>query len=94
MAKLIIKATIEADFNAQDVDGAVRLYFPLRLATSGNEIELELQESEKIWLTDGDVEVVGTLMKRGEFWVVLPSEKYQQVNENAPHHIKNQKRYK
>lgn len=92
MEELIIGEPIEADFNAQDTDGAVRLYLPLRLATTGKKIQLALVEQKKMWLTDGEVEVVGTISHRGNFWVVLPSESYKDVTEAASYYIKNQKR--
>jgi hypothetical protein len=82
---------IFADFGNADEDGAIRLI------TDGTKADIErlnlrLAEGQQIWLTDNDVEVVGTLTFRDGMWVATPGANgYKDVAEDAPHHISNLK---
>ena len=69
-------------------DGAVRLY-PSYTYFDRDRIDFDLKEGQILWLTDGDVEVMGKATFRDGLWVVIPDEKgFNNVDENAPYHIK------
>jgi hypothetical protein len=70
---IINKEPILVDFGNADQDGAIRLI------TNGAIADVErlgiiLIEGKKIWLTDNDVEMIGTLSFRKNIWVVIPDE--------------------
>ena len=87
----INKEPIEVDFNNLEEDGAVRLHLPVtqqRLKKEG----LELSEGRKIWVTDNEIEMIGTTTFRDGIWVAIPDKNsFKDVDENAPYHIKNMK---
>ena len=78
-----------ADFNNRDVDGAVRSIFPF---TTMNFVDVSIKpiEGQKIWLSDGDVELFGILHFKNGFWVAIPDEEgFKDVDEKASYHNKN-----
>ncbi len=83
----INKTPIFADFNSRDEDDAVWLN------TNGTvrdlqEMNLKLAEGQTIWVTDGEIEMVGTVTFREGMWVAIPdAEGMKYVDENAPYHI-------
>jgi hypothetical protein len=80
---------IFADFANCDEDGAVRLVTSGTLADI-ERLQLSLFEGQKIWLTDNDVEVIGTLNFRNGMWVAIPDGNgFRNVSPDAPYHINN-----
>jgi hypothetical protein len=78
-----------ADFNNQDVDGAVR-GFGLFKTMNYKDVLITPINGQKIWLSDGDVEMKGTLSFRDGIWVAIPNEEgYKDVDEKASYHNKN-----
>lgn len=59
----INQAPVFADFANRDVDGAIRLITEGTLSDI-KRLQLSLAEGQHIWLTDNDVEVIGTLTFR------------------------------
>lgn len=74
-----------ADFNNRDEEGAVRSIFPftnLKFA----DVHFEPKTGQKIWLSDGDVELKGTLELKNGNWVVVPDEEgFSDVDKDAPY---------
>lgn len=89
MIDLIFNFPVEADFNAQDTDGAIRLYQPLRSALDLKEIFFTPLAGKHIWLTDGDVEVVAQLELRNEAWVALPVSQFKNVDAEQAYYVEN-----
>lgn len=67
------KKPISVDFNNADIDGAIRLTTSATLEAI-NEQNLNLVEGEKIWITDGEIEEIGTLALREGAWVSISEE--------------------
>ncbi len=68
----INKEPISADFNAMDIDGAVRLHLPL-VTMKGEPLEVPLSDGVMVQITDGEIEHTGPLKFRAPSWVVMPS---------------------
>jgi hypothetical protein len=82
---------IFADFGNSDEDGAVRLVTDGTLADL-ERLNISLGEGQVIWLTDNDVEMIGTVAFRNGIWVAVPNQNgFKQVPLDAPHHINNLK---
>jgi hypothetical protein len=82
---------IFADFGNSDEDGAVRLVTDGTLADL-KRLEFSLAEGQRIWLTDHDVEMTGTVTFRNGMWVAIPDANgFKQVPIDAPYHINNLK---
>ncbi len=82
---------IFADFGNSDEDGAVRLVTNGTLADL-KRLEFSLAEGQRIWLTDHDVEMTGTVAFRNGMWVAIPDANgFKQVPIDAPYHINNLK---
>jgi len=87
----INKTPIFADFNSRDEDDAVWLNANGTVQDL-QEMGLNLTEGQTIWITDGEIEMMGTVTFRDDMWVAIPDEEgMKYVNEDAPYHIKNQK---
>jgi hypothetical protein len=87
--KPINQEPIFADFGNADEDGAIRLI------TDGTSADVErlgikFEDGQQIWLTDNDIEVIGTLKFRDGMWVTIPDpEGFKDVPKDAPYHINN-----
>lgn len=78
---------IWVDFGNRDEDGAVRLFFPLQ-SVSHKEIYLELAEGQIVWVTDGEIEMIGSVTFRDGIWVAIPDDKgLLELDKNSPYHI-------
>ncbi|SRR5258708_6383695 len=89
---VINKEPIFADFANSDEDGAIRLVTNGTLADL-KRMKLSLSNGQKIWLTDNDVEMVGTIASRDGIWVAIPDfDGFKPVTLDAPYHIKNLKK--
>lgn len=73
---------IYADFGNADEDGAIRLITNGTLADL-DKMHISLEEGQKVWLSDGDVEVRAEVKRRGNIWVAVPYEKYKNTNQEV-----------
>jgi hypothetical protein len=78
---------IFADVNNCDQDGAVRL------STRGtlhdlDRLQLKFEEGQVVWISDGEIELLGNVTTRDGQWVAVPIAGSQKaVDKNSPHHI-------
>lgn len=80
-----------ADFNDCDEDGAVR-GFSLFTTMNFKDVSVLPVTGQKVWLSDGDVEMKGTLDFRDGIWVAIrDKEGFKEVDKSALYHINNQK---
>ena len=84
----INKKPLEVDFNNTEEDGAVRLHLPSTVKSLEGQ-NLQLDEGMQVWMTDGDVEVLGKVMRREDIWVALPCTEYKNVEISASYHVNN-----
>jgi hypothetical protein len=55
-------------------------------------MDLELVEGLNVWITDGEIEAIGTTTFRDGIWVaVLDEDSLKSLDKNSPYHIDNQK---
>ncbi len=87
MIDKIIKIPILADFNAQDEDGAIRMFDNLLSALDGKKINFLPKLNEEILLTDGDVEVKAVLKLRDQILVAIPIGKFKDVDNASDYHV-------
>lgn len=84
------KWPIYADFNAQDEDGSIRLFNPHPTMDLRKKINIPMIEGDKIWISDGELEMIGTIISRDGIWISIPNEEgIKYVNEKASYYIKN-----
>lgn len=78
---------IFVNFESSDEDRAVWLDLPLQSAITMQEIEYQLLEGDKIWITDGDIEVMGIVQYRNGRFVAMIMSEYMQVPIDKPYHV-------
>ncbi len=89
------KWPIYADFNAQDEDGSIRLFSPHPTLDLRKYIDIPKIEGEKIWISDGEIEMIGTLTLRDGIWVAVPGkEGVKYVDESSSYYVKKLKKIK
>lgn len=92
--KPINKEPIFADFGNADEDGAIRLITNGTLADLVR-TNISLAEGQDIWLTDNDVEMIGTVTFRNNIWIAIPNESgFKDVPKDAAYHISNLRKRK
>lgn len=62
---------VQVDFNNADKDHAIRLHLPVTQKDIVD-LSLVLNNGENILMTDGEIELVGTLLFRDGIWVAIP----------------------
>ena len=88
--KPINEEPIHVDFNNLDEDTSVRIYQPLKSIDLKREFDIKLKGGEYIWVSDGEIEIRGTVESREHLWVVVPDDEgFKDVDPNSPYHIKN-----
>ena len=78
-----------ADFNDRDADGAVWLGKVLTDMKLSN-LEAQPKDGDTIRVSDGDVEMTGTVESREGGWVAIPDANgFRDVPKDAPYHNDN-----
>ncbi len=80
---------IYVDFNSRDEDDGVWLS-STKVLEEIKKNNIDLKEGNLIWLTDGELEIIGKLTYRIDRWVAVPDiKKFVFVDEKASYHYKN-----
>ncbi|MEI7765764.1 MAG: hypothetical protein WCI93_04255 [bacterium] len=78
-----------ADFNNRDINGSICGFNTFTTMEFENVI-IEPIEGQKVWLSDGELEIKGELALQGHLWTVIPDEEgFKDVDEKASYHNKN-----
>jgi hypothetical protein len=84
--EVINDVPIYIDFNSGDEDGAIWLILPIEDVYL-KKLDLQPKEGQVILVSDGDVEMIGTITFRGDRWVVVPEKgTIKNVEKDSPYH--------